>query len=165
MRGTGACHRSMSEIGRPCPGPGPLDGSDPCIRGSLIGVRGSHAQRCKACSAIRNQRAGARAQKALKERRKKGEATNGHGMTWRQKQFVKAIAGESPRTPVKRCKVCFGDAHLRDPEREDDYGNSVCLPGMARCRLCWEPYAPLPEIHARPVLGSSAATAVGSCTW
>lgn len=165
MMATGARHRKLVVIERPCPGPGALDGSEPCPKASLIGARGGHALRCKECTVVRNRRAQVRAQAQMKARRKTDVDKVVEVPAPRHSNFLKALAGETPRTPIKRCLVCLGTPHLREPGREDGDGHSVCLPGMARCRCCWERYIPLPEVHAQSSLGSSAAIAVGAAQW
>ena len=77
----------------------------------------------------------------------------------------KPVPGEQKREKVTRCKVCLGTPDMREPGRLDDYGKDICLPGMARCRLCWEAYAPLPAPANQVVLMSSAGTTLGARAW
>lgn len=150
---------------RICPGP---SDTEPC--GEFIVGRGRLAERCKKCAAIRDDRQ--RHSMQIKANRKyRAKVRDKERMEFMRVgkpglgRLGKPVPGELKRCKVDRCRVCLGTPHLREPGRLDAYGNPVCLPGMARCRLCWEAYAPLPEIHARYVLGSSAATAEESRSW
>lgn len=159
MIGHGARHGRMKQIDRPCPGTGTLDGSEPCSTANMIGARGPSAKRCAECIAVRNRRTSAKFQRELKIRRKQPDYVPEDRRT---RKHIKLLAGEQTRVPVQRCLCCLGTPHLRDPERLDEYGNSVCLPGMARCRVCWEPWGPDIYYPSRNVLGSSAAMAAAS---
>lgn len=162
MIGHGARRGRMKPIDLPCPGTGTLAGSEPCATANMIGIRGANSKRCAECIALRNRRSSAKFQRELKIRRKQpGYVPEDR----HNRRHIKLLAGEQTRTPVQRCPCCLGTPHMRDPEREDEYGNSVCLPGMARCRVCWCPYAPEPELRAQASLGSSAHCAAESSLW
>lgn len=149
----------MKQIDRPCPGTGTLEGSEPCATANMIGARGPSAKRCAECIAVRNRRTSAKFQRELKIRRKQPDYVPEDRRT---RKHIKLLAGEQARTPIKRCPVCLGTPHLREPGREDEYGRDVCVPGTTRCRGCGEAYAAEPELHAKATLGSSAAMAAAS---
>lgn len=149
---------------RTCPGPSPTESCGKPIIG-----RGALAERCKECARIRDARTrkGIDNRANIKYRAKQRERKRLEVLGARLDSCPrpKPMPGEQKREKIDRCRVCLGTPHLREPGRCDESGVPVCLPGMARCRLCWEPYAPLPAIHARPVLGSSAATAEAARSW
>lgn len=141
---------------------GPSD-TEPC--GEPIVGRGALAKRCTKCAAVRDDRQRHSA-KIKENRRRRSKIRDAERMEFMRVgkpglgRLGKPVPGEMKRCKVDRCRVCLGTPHLREPGRLDEYGMDVCLPGMARCRGCWEPYAPLPGVTGGNVLGSSAAMAM-----
>ena len=162
--------KRFQNIGKPCPGP-QLAGEDICPYTVVIDPsRGPRAQRCRDCAYRREYHQSMSSQRKMRARnRRLGEKLRAHTAqkvaAGIPRNGIMPIAGDRVRKPIKRCKACLGCPHLREPGREDEMGVPVCLPGMARCWRCWGAYAPLPEIHSRSVLGSSAATAASSAQW
>jgi hypothetical protein len=153
---SGAFHTARFVNQNPCPGPD--HGVTPCSKGNIIGDRGKFAERCGECFEIRRRRAASVSQSQRNKRLTGANKTKRDGKR-------KAMCGEPPRNPVKRCRVCLGTPHLCEPGREDEYGRSICKPGTSECRECGLQYIPLPPVHASSTIGSSAWTAVKASTW
>lgn len=159
--------KRFQNIGKPCPGP-QEDDEQSCPYQVVVENRGALAIRCRDCSYRRQTMRAVRSQRSKRTAQRRANAAKMRMLTGVKKAGAwKPLQPNlgPPRVPVTRCKVCLGMPHARDPERRDEYGNTVCLPGMARCRLCWEAYAPLPELHAQAILGSSAAMAARVALW
>ena len=151
-----------AHIGQPCPGP-QMNEVEVCpTRAVIESSQGPLARRCRECSYARNSMRTVECQrrKRAKRRAEKGASMKHHTALKKEGAWTPLAANYgTPRTPIKRCKTCLGTPHIREPGRQDEMGVPVCLPGMARCWRCWEAYAPLPELQARAVLGSSAGMA------
>lgn len=158
--------------GKPCPGPQVAE-LQFCPFGAVITrEQGALAQRCRDCAykrqaanAVLQQRV-SRAKKRLNNAKKMRELT---GVKKDGAWKPLPPNNEAPRVPIIRCKVCSGMPHAREQGRLDNEGHPVCLPpcvpGPARCRLCWEAYSPEPVAPIRAGLGSSAGTAAKAALW
>jgi hypothetical protein len=144
-----------------CPGPAE---ETPCPLANNLSDRRAGSLRCIECAAARERIVTSEYQRKTRAyiRSKKQAVKSFKGIKKAFTLVNKPIPGEIVRKAVKRCRACLGCPHMREQGRIDDYGIPVCLPGMARCRVCWEPWAPLPILKAQGILGSSAGTAAAA---
>lgn len=152
---------ATAPIERACPGPGTVDGVDYNECPMARTFKSPLAHRCQSCAAARNMYLARGTKRRQREKMRQTCGVKRPGVS----KVPKSPIAEPRRSPVKRCRVCLGTPHLREQGREDESGVPVCLPGMARCRLCWCAYAPLVVERAVAVLGSSAASAAGAAQW
>lgn len=147
---------------KPCPGPQVTPGHTCPTGATVTPEQGPRARRCRECAYARNSMRTVEGQRRRRERKRAERAELKQHAQIRKAGNCAPIASHygTPRQPIKRCRVCYGTPYLREPGRVDNNGVPVCLPGMARCRLCWEAFAPLPALSAKAVLGSSAGTAM-----